>query len=189
MELVSDGTGGGKAAGWAWATAWDGRAEEYTSQAPREAGWVPGEADSARSELGGLVRMAGEVLRVAAARRHTDTPLRLARLVTDCEGARDAATWAETATTGKVLRHKNRVLLLEWRELARLLKEEGVTVVIGWMKGHTDRKDWPFPVQTWCDEHAVVANTRGEQLAEERRLPSRWDSPFMLWDEAEKAPV
>ena len=189
LELVSDGTGGGNAAGWAWATAWDGRAEEETREAAREAGWVPGEADSARSELGGLVRMAAEVMRVAATRRHTDNPLKLARLVTDCEGARDAALWAERAPTGKVLRHKNRVLLLEWRELARQLREEGVTVVIGWMKGHTDRVDWPYPVQAWCDEQAVVANGLQAQLATERQRPSRWDTPFLLWDESRKEPV
>ena len=172
LELVSDGTGGGRTAGLAWASTWSVGQEggEEGVEEVRGTGWVPGEAGSDRSELGGLVQMLREVCRVARARRAAGKRLRVARLVTDCEGARDAAEWAVSAPMGKVLTHKNRVLLLEWRGRMREAVELGVQVSIGWMKGHTDRTDWPYPVQAWCDEFAVAANTGGEEVEGEAQV-------------------
>ncbi len=69
--------------------------------------------------------------------------------MTDCEGAQDAAEWAVSAPMGKLLTHKNRVLLLEWRKLMLEATELGVKVVLGWMKWHTERVDWPYPVKDW----------------------------------------
>ena len=65
-------------------------------------------------------------------------------MATDCEGARDAVELAVSAPMGKLLTHKNRVLLLEWRGRMREALEKGVQVSIGWMKGHADRVDWPW---------------------------------------------
>jgi hypothetical protein len=73
---------------------------------------------------------------------------------------------------GKLLAHKNRVLLLEWRGRMREAVELGVQVSLGWMKGHTARVEWPYPVQAWCDEFAVVANNGGAEV-EERRASCR----------------
>ena len=191
LELVSDGTGGGRTAGLAWASTWSVGQEggEEGVEEVRGTGWVPGEAGSDRSELGGLVQMLREVCRVARGRRAAGKRLRVARLVTDCEGARDAAEWAVSAPMGKVLTHKNRVLLLEWRGRMREAVELGVQVSIGWMKGHTDRTDWPYPVQAWCDEFAVAANAGGEDVEGEARWLSQWEAPFVLWDEREQRPV
>jgi hypothetical protein len=94
-----------------------------------------------------------------------------------------------TAPTGKLLTHKNRVLLLEWRGRMREATELGVRVSLGWMRGHTDRKDWPYPVQAWCDEFAVAANRGGAEVEEAAREVSQWEGPFVLWDEREQRPV
>jgi hypothetical protein len=83
MELVSDGTGGRRTAGLAWASTW----QEGGAQYIRGTGWVPGAAESDRSELGGLIQQLKEVLRVAAEMREAGRQLVLARLLTDCEGA------------------------------------------------------------------------------------------------------
>ena len=185
MELVSDGTGGGRTAGLAWASTW----QEGGAQYIRGTGWVPGAAESDRSELGGLIQQLKEVLRVAAEMREAGRQLVLARLLTDCEGAMRAVEWAATAPTGRVLRHKNRVLLLEWKGVMAEVTAGGTRVELGWIKGHTERKEWPYPVQDWCDRHAGEANAQAERVEAEERLPSSWDAPFLLWDSARGAPV
>ena len=185
MEMVSDGTGGGKTAGLAWASSWQTAGTPFV----RGTGWVPGDADSDRAELGGLVQQLTEVLRVARAGQATGQRLTLARLLTDCEGAMAAAEWSTSAPTGRVLRHKNRVLLLEWRGLWLEAAEAGVRVELGWIKGHAKRRAWPQPVQEWCDTHAVEANDHADKVAAEEKRPSRWDAPFMLWDKVRGVPV
>ena len=57
------------------------------------------------------------------------------------------------------------------------------------MKGHTARVEWPYPVQAWCDEFAVVANNGGAEVEEAARELSKWEAPFVLWDEREQRPV
>ena len=188
IELMSDGTGGGEAAGLAWATVWHKEGESI-----RGTGFVPGKAESHRSELGGMCRSLTEVLKEAKRWRTRGKDaggnLRRARVNTDCEGAQKAAEWALHAPISKILRHKNRALLLEWRWLRGKAEKMGVKVVTGWIKAHTQRRSWPHVVQAWCDEFATEANDHGDSARAEAQVASRHDAPFMLWDRRAGEPV
>jgi hypothetical protein len=188
LELMSDGTGGGEAAGLAWATVWHKEGGDI-----RGTGFVPGRAESHRSEFGGLCQNLKEVLKEAERRQAAGeavcAQLRRVRLNTDCEGAQKAAKWALQAPTGKILRHKNRVLMLEWIWLHKKVTNLGIKVVIGWIKAHTERRSWPHVVQGWCDEYATEANGHGDRVKKEATIASDRDAPFILWDSRQGTPV
>ena len=183
IELAADGTGGGRVAGFAWCTTYleEGEREEGDTAGT---GWVPGEPGSDRAELGALLQQIREVEAWREYERAQGRQPRWARLVSDCEGALRAAEWAISAQLGKVLRHKNRALLLEWRY--RFARCDG-EVTLAWLPSHTDRTDWPFPAHTWCDETAPLAVPQEPEEAE--RVASAHDAPFLLWDSTAYQPV
>jgi len=190
-ESVSDGTGVGAVAGFAWAVAFDSELGEVDNAALVQhvggLGWTQGDVRADRAELGGLIAQ----LRRAGSGR--------VRLLTDCLAMALLARWAERAPTTAILRHEHRVLLLEWRalvkareEMEREATERGeagswLPVELGWIRGHTGRSDGPMTAQDWCDRAAPEAARTAEM---------RWDAPaseyeatFMLWDAAWNRPV
>ena len=173
-SMVADGTGGGKVAGFAFATTYTDERED----AVQGVGWVPGEATSDRAELGGIVQMMWEAKRYVSKAMHEGRTVEKVRLTSDCEGALKAVRWVKTAATGDLLKHKNRALLLECKWLWEHMEAE---VELTWLPSHTGRKVHPFPIHDWCDESAPLAHSLGDHEGEEAKV-SAMDAPFALWD-------
>ena len=139
-ESMSDGTGGGKAAGFAWQVTVD--LENPDQHLYREAGRAVGLVRADTSELAGMVRQL---------QKAPDRPG--VRLCSDCNGVLLMIYRARTLRPQRVLRHAQRVLLREWLELEAGRK---YAVRLGWARGHTAREDFPFAAQRWCDDNALL---------------------------------
>ena len=139
-ESMSDGTGGGKAAGFAWQVTLD--LENPKQHLYREAGRAVGLVRADTSELAGMVRQL---------QKAPDRPG--VRLCSDCNGVLLMIYRARTMRPQRVLRHAQRVLLREWLELEAGRK---YAVRLGWVRGHTEREDFPFAAQRWCDDNALL---------------------------------
>ena len=164
-ESMSDGTGGGKSAGFAWQVTLD--LEKPKQHLYREAGRAVGLVRADTSELAGMVRQL---------QKAPDRPG--VRLCSDCNGVLLMIYRARKMRPQRVLRHAQRVLLREWLELEAGRKYQ---VRLGWVRGHTEREDFPFAAQRWCDDNALYC-----ARAEATPTISLADGRFVLLNQADQ---
>ena len=179
-ESVTDGTGSGHG-GFAFKVTLDeqgapdaGSASELSARL-EEVGWTAAPPRSDRAELAGLVHQ----LRRAPDRSGV-------RLLSDCLSMLLLAQWSGTAPLDKIFGHEHRGLLLEWR---RLLSTREHAPLLGWLRGHTERCEWPYPAQIACDSAAAWTSSHApEDEAWSRSVPSE-EATFVLWDDLTDRPV
>ena len=166
-ESCSDGTGGGRAPGFAWQVTVD--IWHPKTALRREVGCAIGLNRSDTAELAGLLRQ----LQCAPDQRGV-------RICSDCLGVLLMIERARRGRTQTTLRHGQRALL---REFLSWESQRQFPVQLGWVRGHTQRKVLPYIVQRWCDEMAPT-------MAAEALPPavSQFDGRFVLTD-AGNAPI
>ena len=138
-ESIADGTGGGKAAGFAWQVTLDlanPRRHLY-----REAGQATGLVRADTSELAGMVRQL---------QKAPDQPG--ARICSDCLGVLLMIDRASNMLPQRILKHAQRVLLREYLAIAATRR---YPILLGWARGHTERQVIPYVAQRWCDDNAM----------------------------------
>ena len=179
-ESLTDGTGAGHG-GFAFMVTLDERGALDASSARglderlAEVGWTAAPPRPDRAELAGLVHQ----LRRAPNRAGV-------RLVSDCLSMLLLVRWAGAAPLDKILRHEHRGLLLEWR---RLLALRDFPPLLGWMRGHTERREWPYPAQIACDSAAAWTSKHApEEEAWGKHVPTE-EAVFVLWDEVTDRPL
>ena len=166
-ESCSDGTGGGRAPGFAWQVTVNTMQPDAALR--REVGCAIGLNRSDTAELAGLLRQ----LQCAPDQRGV-------RICSDCLGVLLMIERARRGRAQTTLRHGQRALL---REFLNWEDRREFPVQLGWVRGHTQRKILPYTIQRWCDEMAPT-------MAAEAVPPaiSQFDGRFVLTD-AGNAPI
>ena len=166
-ESCSDGTGGGRAPGFAWQVTVN--TMQPNAALRREVGCAIGLNRSDTAELAGLLRQ----LQCAPDQRGV-------RICSDCLGVLLMIERARRGRAQTTLRHGQRALL---REFLNWEDRREFPVQLGWVRGHTQRKILPYTIQRWCDEMAPT-------MAAEAVPPaiSQFDGRFVLTD-AGNAPI
>ena len=162
-ESVSDGTGLGTTAGFAWQVTVDIRHAKRPLY--REVGWAQGLARCDTAELAGMVQQ----LRSAP-----DQPG--VRLCSDCNGVLLMIERARLSRPQTLVRHAQRALLREWLHLE---SQRAFPVQLGWVRGHTHRVAIPYVAQRWCD----AAAPKEAFNAHDPRHISVHDGRFVLTDQ------
>ena len=161
-ESVSDGTGLGTTAGFAWQITVDLRHPKKAMY--REVGWAQGLSRSDTAELAGMVQQL---------RRAPDQAG--VRLCSDCNGVLLMIERARTSRPQTVVRHAQRALLREWLHLE---SQRLHPVQLGWVRGHTTRTAIPYLAQQWCD---AAAPKEANNVHDPRHI-SVHDGRFVLTD-------
>ena len=89
---------------------------------------------------------------------------------------------ARSMTRQQLLRHTHRALLLEWLDIEG--RRRHGPVLLGWVRGHTNRRVIPYVAQRWCDEQAplgaaVVGSPRPVSAFEGRFVLMNQDAPVV----------
>ena len=178
-ESMTDGTGSGHG-GFAFKVTLDsrGRLDENSDQELgahlEEVGWTAAPPRSDRAELAGLIHQLSRAPDQVGV-----------RLLSDCLSMLLLARWASSASLDKILGHEHRGLLLEWR---RLCAQRDHPPLLGWVRGHTNRQEWPYPAQIACDAAAAWTAEHGPDEAWQKTVPKE-EATFVLWDDVADRPL